>query len=61
MKTQLKQGTATLLIMLGLSLGFTQCSEGGEMDESLAPEDAELKAILQSTSLTESEIARSSL
>jgi hypothetical protein len=56
MKTKIKQGSATLIIMLGLSLGFTQCSEGVEMDDSLAPENADLKAALQSSSLTDSEI-----
>jgi hypothetical protein len=56
MKTKFKQGTATLLVMLGLFLGFTQCTEGGGMDDSLAPENTDLKATLQSTSLTESEL-----
>ncbi|MEJ2596425.1 MAG: hypothetical protein P8100_15155, partial [bacterium] len=56
MKTKIKQGSATLIIMLGLSLGFTQCSEGVEVDDSLAAENADLKAALQSSSLTDSEI-----
>jgi hypothetical protein len=56
MKTQVRQALSSLMIMLGLSLGFTQCSEGGNLDDSLAPENGDLKTALQSTSLTESEI-----
>ena len=51
------QKSVTLLIMLGLSLTFTRCSEGAETDDGLAPDNAELKAVIQAASLSEDEIA----
>lgn len=56
MRTHFQHVTASLLIMLGLSLGFTQCSEGGATDNSLAPDEAELKTALTSDALSQEEV-----
>jgi hypothetical protein len=56
MKTNIQHATATLLIMLGFTLGFTQCSEGETTDSSLAPDQAALKAALPSDALSREEI-----
>jgi len=46
-----------MMIMLGLSLTFTRCSEGAGTDDGLAPDNAKLKSISQAASLSEDEIA----
>jgi hypothetical protein len=56
MKTQFLQGTATLMITLGLSLGFTQCSEGSGMDDILATDNASLKSTTEDLFLSQEEI-----
>lgn len=57
MKTHIHRGTFTLLVMLGLTLTFTRCSEGAGTDDGLAPDNATLKAVDQETALTSDEIA----
>jgi hypothetical protein len=56
MKTQFFQETATLMIMLGLSLGFTQCSEGSGMDDITATDNASLKPTIADLLLSQEEI-----
>lgn len=56
MKTIIHHRAATLLIMLGLSLMFTRCSEGAGPDDSLAPDNADLKTAGQASPLTSEEI-----
>ncbi len=56
MKTNIHRGGLTLLVMLGLTLTFTRCSEGAGTDDGLAPDNATLKAVDQETSLTGEEI-----
>jgi hypothetical protein len=57
MKTTIHRGAFTMMIMLGLSLTFTRCSEGAGTDDGLAPDNAKLKSISQAASLSEDEIA----
>ena len=56
MKTTIYRGAFTLLVMLGLTLTFTRCSEGAAADNGLAPDNATLKAADQETSLSGDEI-----
>lgn len=56
MKTNSYRGGYTLLVMLGLTLTFTRCSEGAGTDDGLAPDNATLKAADQETYLTGEEI-----
>jgi hypothetical protein len=57
MKTNIHRGVFTMMVMLGLTLTFTRCSEGAGTDDGLAPDNAELKAVSQTASLSENEIA----
>jgi hypothetical protein len=57
MKTNIHRGVFTMMVMLGLTLTFTRCSEGAGTDDGLAPDNAELKAVSQTASLSEDEIA----